>query len=89
MNPKATLLTFFFSLLTYAAWGQSPQAYPKAISDQTIHRKTAMAPPAVNVPFTDPDFGSAMVRVTDGNSDPLTTWKRARMNGVETSASSS
>jgi hypothetical protein len=73
MNPKATLLTFFFSLLTFAAWGQSPQPYPKAISDQTIHRKTAMAPPAVNVPFTDPDFGSAMVRVTDGNSDPLTT----------------
>ncbi|HEV2498010.1 MAG TPA: hypothetical protein VGY31_00330, partial [Terriglobia bacterium] len=27
-----------------------------------------MAPPAVNTPFRDPDFGSRMVRVTDANT---------------------
>src|SRR4029077_14794275 len=44
--------------------------YPNATTDQNIHPKTAMAPPAVNVPFHDPDFGTQMVRVTDANAVP-------------------
>ncbi|MGH9357015.1 MAG: hypothetical protein ACRD10_12860 [Terriglobia bacterium] len=30
--------------------------------------ETSMPPPPVNAPFRDPDFGSRMVRVTDGNT---------------------
>ncbi len=47
---------------------QGVQPYPKAITDRLVHTKTAMTVPQVNVPFTDPDFGSRMVRVTDENS---------------------
>jgi hypothetical protein len=50
---------------------QSPQPYPNAVTDRLIHPKKPMLPPPVNEPFTDPDFGSTMVRVTDENSDFL------------------
>ncbi len=39
-----------------------------ANSTQNIVPETPMAPPTVNVPFRDPDFGSRMVRVTDANT---------------------
>lgn len=39
-----------------------------ANSTQNIVPETPMAPPAVNTPFRDPDFGSRMVRVTDANT---------------------
>ncbi|MGH9355361.1 MAG: hypothetical protein ACRD10_04455, partial [Terriglobia bacterium] len=39
-----------------------------ANSTQDIIPETPMPPPAVNVPFRDPDFGSLMVRVTDANT---------------------
>jgi hypothetical protein len=48
---------------------QSPPPYPNAITDRNIHLKTPMVPPPANVPFTDPDFGSPMVRATDETTD--------------------
>jgi hypothetical protein len=48
---------------------QSREPYPDAITDRWIHQKTPMSPPAVNSTFTDPDFGSTMVRVTDQTSN--------------------
>lgn len=50
---------------------QGVQPYPNAATDQLVHTKTPMSPPAVNVPFVDPDFGSPMVRVTDETSPLL------------------
>jgi len=44
---------------------QSPQPYPKAVTDRLIHLEIPMPPPPTNVVFTDPDFGSPMVRATD------------------------
>ena len=50
---------------------QGVQPYPNATTDKLVHTKTPMAPPAVNVPFVDPDFGSQMVRATDETSQFL------------------
>lgn len=44
--------------------------YPNAIADRLFYGKTPMAPPAANAVFQDPDLGSLMVRVTDGNTEP-------------------
>jgi hypothetical protein len=65
-NPLSTVLalmtTFFFGS---SLSGQSPQPYPNAVTDRAIHQETPMLPPLMNAVFTDPDFGSQMVRVTD------------------------
>ena len=50
---------------------QGIQPYPNAITDRLVHGKTPMGPPAVNTVFNDPDFGSPMVRITDGNTNPV------------------
>jgi|SRR5579875_1029182 len=39
-----------------------------ANSTQNIVQETPLAAPASNTPFVDPDFGSRMVRATDGNT---------------------
>jgi hypothetical protein len=57
-----------FLLPTFSR-AQSPQPYPNAVTDRGIHPKTAMLPPAFNVPFTDPDFGSRMVRATNRSTN--------------------
>ena len=56
-------------LLASGMSAQSPPPYPNAVTDRLLHPKTPMLPPPVNQPFTDPDFGSTMVRVTDQTSD--------------------
>jgi hypothetical protein len=73
MKNKAArlMLVLSLALVTRTGLGQSPQPYPHATTDTNIHPKTAMAPPAINTPFNDPDFGTLMVRATDENSDPL------------------
>ena len=48
---------------------QSPQPYPNAVTDRLIHPETPMLPPPRNVVFTDPDFGSPMVRATDATTN--------------------
>jgi hypothetical protein len=57
--------------LAFAAKGnaQGFSPYPRATTDRGIHLKTPMAPPLANKPFTDPDFGSRMVRATDETTD--------------------
>jgi hypothetical protein len=49
---------------------QSRMPYPNAITDRLVHAKTPMAPPPVNTVFTDRDFGSPMVRVSDETTNP-------------------
>jgi hypothetical protein len=50
---------------------QGVQPYPNAITNRLIYPETPMPVPAWNVVFTDPDFGSKMVRATD----PTTNFK--------------
>jgi len=73
-RPSIAALLGTLILLLPCAVGMSAQSrepYPNAITDRLIHLKTPMSPPAVNSPFTDPDFGSTMVRVTDRTSNFL------------------
>jgi hypothetical protein len=51
------------------AYAQGIQPYPEAITDRLLHPKTPMPPPPVRTVFTDPDFGSSMVRVTNRRTD--------------------
>jgi hypothetical protein len=57
--------------LTSTMPAQSPQTYPNAVTDRLIHHETPMKPPARNVPFYDPDFGSPrkMIRATDSTTN--------------------
>lgn len=56
------LLTTFTLTPTLSA--QSHDPYPHAVTDRLIHQETPMLPPPRNLVFTDPDFGSSMVRAT-------------------------
>jgi hypothetical protein len=72
--PISTLcasLLLLSAILTLAPGGsaQSPQPYPNAVTDRLIHQETPMSPPPKNVVFTDPDFASSMVRVTDRSTN--------------------
>jgi hypothetical protein len=51
--------------VTIEVSAQGVQPYPHAITDRLIYEESPMVPPPKNVVFTDPDFGSSMVRVTD------------------------
>jgi hypothetical protein len=65
-TPLAVFSTLFATLILVSSLtAQSPQPYPNAVTDTLIHPETAMPVPARGVLFTDPDFGSTMVRVTD------------------------
>jgi hypothetical protein len=67
--------TLFFSasalvlFLGVSVSAQNPQTYSHAITDRLIHKETPMSVPDPNVVFTDPDFGSSMVRVTDASTN--------------------
>jgi hypothetical protein len=50
---------------------QGVQPYPNAITNRLIYPETPMPVPLRNIVFTDPDFGSKMVRATD----PTTNFK--------------
>ena len=68
-----TLLAFCLILTTFilakTLSAQSVDLYPNAITDRMIHQETPMAVPVKNVVFSDPDFGSSMVRVTDSTTN--------------------
>jgi hypothetical protein len=57
------------TLATPITSAQSSQPYPHAVTDQLIRQETPMLPPTRTVVFTDPDFGSSMVRVTDATTN--------------------
>src|ERR1700739_113609 len=62
--PSACLAIFCLTFVARTqAQGVAP--YSHAITDRLIHQETPMAPPPVNSPFADPDFGSMIVRATD------------------------
>jgi hypothetical protein len=56
-------------LATNNVSAQSPQPYPHAVTDRLIHLETPMLPPPANTLFTDPDFGSLMIRATDATTN--------------------
>jgi hypothetical protein len=69
-NLRKTLCTVFATLvLTASASAQGHQPYPNAVTDRLIHQETPMLPPPTNVVFTDPDFGSFIVRATDASTN--------------------
>ena len=76
------LLTTFTLTPTLSA--QSHDPYPHAVTDRLIHQETPMLPPPRNLVFTDPDFGSSMVRATDAstNFDLPGTFLRTEGSGV-------
>src|SRR5713226_4564938 len=61
------LCTSFILSETVSAQGRAP--YPNAVTDRLVHQETPMLPPPRNVVFTDPDFGSSMVRATDATTN--------------------
>jgi len=61
-------LTIVFNFVPLLA-GQGIQPYPNAITDRLIYQETPMPVPAWNVVFSDPDFGSKMVRATDPSTN--------------------
>jgi hypothetical protein len=63
---RAWMMVLAFAVLVSA---QGVQPYPKAVTDRSIHDKRPMRPPFVNRPFSDRDFGSQMVRVTDATTN--------------------
>ena len=63
-------LWFSFQLTSINSLAQGVQPYPNAITDRALHTATPMTPPPAWTVFKDPDFGSSMVRVTDGNTNP-------------------
>lgn len=67
MLTVCVILATFVLLVTLSA--QSRQPYPNAVTDRFIHPKAPMAIPSKDVVFTDPDFGSSMVRVTDATTN--------------------
>lgn len=75
MIPTTVRAVYIFVVLTVLSSicvsGQSTDPYPNAITDRLSHPETPMSPPLRNVVFTDPDFGSLMVRATD----PTTNFK--------------
>jgi hypothetical protein len=68
-----TLLTTICMLTTFIlaarVSAQSRQPYPNAVTDRLIHQEAPMVPPPKNVVFSDPDFGSLMVRATDATTN--------------------
>ena len=69
---RSVSLSFFLVLIaltTPIAPAQSPQPYPNAVTDRLSYQETPMLPPSKNVLFTDPDFGSSMVRATDSTTN--------------------
>ena len=72
-RSKSHLFVIWTLLLTSifieALWAESPPPYSNATTDRRIHAKTPMLPRPRGVIFRDPDFGSRMLRVTDGSTN--------------------
>jgi hypothetical protein len=72
MENKALFATYAviaILILVVTVSAQGVQPYPDAITNRLIYQETPMAPPSKNVVFTDPDFGSSMVRATDATTN--------------------
>ena len=70
-NPLRLFLLALCALcgLPQLLFAQGVQPYPNAITNRSIYQETPMAVPSRNVVFTDPDFGSKMVRATDSTTN--------------------
>ena len=69
MSNRTSLVVVLLLLITLSlaakVSGQGVQPYPSAATDLGIHLETPMPAPPAGAVFSDPDFGSQMVRVTD------------------------
>ena len=66
---KVPHLVFVWTLvISVTALAQSVPPYPNAITDRVVRIESPMPAPPINTVFNDPDFGSLMVRVTDGTT---------------------
>ena len=70
MSHRSVFSILAVPIVSACLLAQGVPPYPNAITDRLLHGKTAMAPPAVNAVFQDPDLGASMVRITDGNTNP-------------------
>ena len=68
-NLRIILSAVFTVILATVATAQGRQPYPNAVTDQLVRPETPMPVPDRNVVFTDPDFGSMMVRATDASTN--------------------
>ena len=70
-RTRLTILSVLSTALALSASvsAQSPQPYPHAVTNRLVYQETPMSPPPKNVVFTDPDFGSSMVRATDATTN--------------------
>lgn len=70
-NKTLTAICILFAnfVLVVTVSAQSVQPYPHAVTDRLIHGESPMLPPPKNMVFTDPDFGSSIVRVTDASTN--------------------
>jgi hypothetical protein len=64
------LVTYVLLFAATSAGAQGVQPYPDAITNRLFYAKTPMTPPAAHTPFSDPDLGGLMVRITNENSNP-------------------
>ncbi len=85
----SSVLCCMFQFVNAHLAAQGIQPYPSADTDRLLRVKTPIAPPPVNVVFSDPDFGSSMVRVTDENTNPHVPGGYFYNSGTETSSWSS
>jgi hypothetical protein len=69
IHKSLLVLLGLSSLTIQISSAQGRQPYPNAITNQLIYQETPMLPPARDVVFTDPDFGSSMIRVTDATTN--------------------
>jgi hypothetical protein len=65
ISKKRTLACLSLLMCAVAMFAQNSDPYPNAVTNRLIYQETPMTPPPVNMVFSDPDFGSPMVRVTD------------------------
>lgn len=70
MSHRLAFSLLVVPIVSVCLFAQGVQPYPNAITNRSFYAKTPMVPPPVNVVFQDPDLGSSMVRITDGNTNP-------------------
>jgi hypothetical protein len=69
MIPTSRALSVSAIITALASTMPAQSLYPHATTDRLVHKEAAMKPPRRNVVFTDPDFGSSMIRATDSTTN--------------------
>jgi hypothetical protein len=85
MIPTSRALSVSAIITALASTMPAQSLYPHATTDRLVHKEAAMKPPHRNVVFTDPDFGSSMVRATDSTTNFILpgTFLRSEASGEQ------